>query len=157
MSPAPVFISKTRFPSDLAVVRRLLGEYAGTLDPELLAQDFTGELDALPDQYIEPNGQMLLAWCGDEAVGCIGLRRVDARACEMKRLYVRPQSRGRKIGSLLVERICIEARDAGYTRMRLATLGSMTCAHKLYRAAGFLPVQPFVPPLPGSLFFEREL
>jgi ribosomal protein S18 acetylase RimI-like enzyme len=76
----------------------------------------------------------------------------------MKRLYVRPSMRGKKVGSMLVHRLLDEARARGYRRMRLDTVPGMDAAIGLYRAAGFRDIPPYRPnPVPGALFLELEL
>ena len=76
----------------------------------------------------------------------------------MKRLYVRPQARGDGLGRQLAERICDEARAAGYARICLDTLPAMAAAQSLYRRLGFVPVEPYVfNPIPGARFLALEL
>jgi ribosomal protein S18 acetylase RimI-like enzyme len=91
-------------------------------------------------------------------VGCIAMRRIDDRTCEMKRLYVRPQARGEALGRRLAKRLCEEAREAGYSRICLDTLASMAAAQKLYESMGFTPIDPYIySPLPGTKFLALEL
>lgn len=76
----------------------------------------------------------------------------------MKRLYVRPQMRGERLGHRLAERICQEAREAGYSRICLDTLPTMAAAIKLYTALRFKPTKPYVfNPVPGAMFLALEL
>ena len=74
------------------------------------------------------------------------------------RLYVRPAARGQHLGRKLAERICQEAREAGYRRICLDTLPSMASAQALYRSLGFVPIEPYVfNPIEGSQFLGLEL
>ncbi|MCD6671991.1 MAG: GNAT family N-acetyltransferase [Burkholderiaceae bacterium] len=151
-------IRPARWPEDLPVVRALFVEYAQGLGFDLGFQDFDAELEALPGKYAPPAGRVLLAWRGDEAVGCVALRPVRNGICEMKRLYVRAQARGMRLGRRLAERICDEARGAGYDRICLDTLSTMHEARRLYEGLGFEPVEPYVfNPLPGAMFLGRTL
>ena len=81
-------IRPTRFPEDADTVRRLFLAYADSLGVSLDFQDFDAELAGLPGDYLPPAGRLLLAWQGEEAVGCVALRPLQGDACEMKRLYV---------------------------------------------------------------------
>jgi ribosomal protein S18 acetylase RimI-like enzyme len=151
-------IRPAELPQDLDDVRTLFGEYVDSLGVDLAFQDFQTELAGLPGKYRPPGGRLLLAWNGARAVGCIALRPLDTQTCEMKRLYVRPEARGRELGRRLVERICQEARDAGYARICLDTLPTMASAQSLYESLGFVLVAPYVfNPIPGTKFLALDL
>jgi ribosomal protein S18 acetylase RimI-like enzyme len=151
-------IRLAELPRDLGEVRNLFREYADRLDIDLEFQDFEAEVAGLPGKYEPPAGRLLLAWNGTETVGCIGLRPLGGNACEMKRLYVRPQARGEQLGRRLAERICKEAREAGYLRICLDTLPTMASAQKLYESLGFKAIEPYVfNPIPGSKFLALDL
>lgn len=165
MTPTPsatagdeVRILPARLPEDLDLVRQLFRAYAQALGVDLGFQDFEAELAGLPGKYASPRGCLLLAWRGDEAIGCIALRPIDDERCEMKRLYLRPDIRGGGLGRRLAARICDEARAAGYRRICLDTLPSMAAARALYSDLGFTPTAPYVyNPLPGAIFLARDL
>jgi GNAT superfamily N-acetyltransferase len=151
-------IRAARLPGDVPAARQLLREYAEGLGIELCFQGFEAELASLPGRYAPPPGRMLLAWEGESAVGCVALRPIDAATCEMKRLYVRPPMRARQLGRRLAERIVHEARAAGYRRMVLDTLPTMSAALRLYSTLGFRPVEPYVfNPIAGALFLGLVL
>jgi ribosomal protein S18 acetylase RimI-like enzyme len=77
----------------------------------------------------------------------------------MKRLYLRPQFHGKGLGRTLAERIMAEARQIGYPRMRLDTVGpAMKDAVAMYRKLGFKEIAPYRPnPNPGTMYMELEL
>ena len=143
---------------DLARARRLFEEYAASLGFDLSFQDFEREVASLPGEYAPPRGVILLAWEGDEAAGCVALRPLAGDTCEMKRLYVRPGSRGTGLGKRLADAILAEGRARGYRRMRLDTIPAMERAIALYRALGFREIEAYRSnPIPGALFMEREV
>jgi ribosomal protein S18 acetylase RimI-like enzyme len=143
---------------DLDVVRQIFREYATSLEIDLCFQNFEEELASLPGNYQVPQGRLLLAWDEQMVVGCVALRPIDAKTCEMKRLYVRPQARGQQLGWRLAEQICDEAKQAGYQRICLDTLPSMTAAIQLYEWLGFKRIGPYVfNPVEGAIFLELEL
>jgi putative acetyltransferase len=143
---------------DLQAVRRLFTEYAGSLGIDLSFQGFDSELEGLPGRYSPPEGALLIAERGGEPCGCIALRRIDGRTCEMKRLYVQPACRRFGIGRELVRRLLEQARAKGYSSMRLDTLPSMRSAIALYRSFSFHEIAPYVyNPVEGALFMEKTL
>jgi ribosomal protein S18 acetylase RimI-like enzyme len=145
--------------AQVAQARALFREYAGAMPGiDLCFQNFESELRELPGAYAPPKGRLLLAVADEELAGCVALRGHDAETCEMKRLYVRPGFRGRRVGLELAQAIIREAREIGYRRMLLDTLPIMGDAIKLYRSLGFKEIEPYYHnPVEGALFMELEL
>ena len=78
--------------------------------------------------------------------------------CEMKRLYVRPQFQGLRIGRSLAERVIGAAKKMGYESMHLDTLPSMKNARLLYASLGFREITPYRHnPIEGTAFMELQL
>ena len=151
-------IRPAELPGDLEVVRSLFREYAESLGVDLGFQDFEVRLTGLPGNYVAARRSALACRTSAEPVGCVALRPLTGGACEMKRLYVQPRARGEQLGRRLAERICDEARDAGYVRICLDTLPGMSAAIRLYETLGLKPVEPYTyNPVPGVLFLAREL
>jgi putative acetyltransferase len=154
-------------PADLSAARTLLSEYAAEIQVDLDFQGFVQELAALPGLYAPPRGRLILARCGADPAGCVGLRpfaentgpqRGITQICEMKRLYVRTAFRGRGLGRALAQAVIAAARESGYVHMRLDTLAHMTVAIALYRDLGFRDIPPYRPnPLPGATYLELDL
>src|SRR5580693_8917292 len=143
---------------DLATVRELFQEYAGSLDFDLEFQDFQRELEDLPGEYAEPRGCLFLGFEDGNAAGCVALREFGDDVAELKRLYVRPQFRSSGLGRLLTQRIIEEARVRGYVRVLLDTVPSMTAAVALYGSLGFKPIAPYrYNPIDGALFMALEI
>jgi putative acetyltransferase len=136
----------------------LFKEYEKQLNIDLCFQDFETELANLPGVYAPPEGCMLLAEYDNKIAGCVTLKKIDEGICEMKRLYVRPDFRGKSIGRELSEAIVEEARKMGYAKMRLDTLTRLTEAITLYRSMGFKEIKPYVfNPLDDVVYMELEL
>ena len=151
-------ITEAKAAPDIAAARGLFEEYAASLGVDLCFQGFGEELATLPGSYAPPAGRLLLARYGNENAGCVALRQLEPDVCEMKRLYVRPEFRGRRLGRLLVQAITREAGIAGYSRMRLDTLPTMLGALALYRQVGFREIPPYRSnPIVGSVFLELQL
>ena len=165
-SSAPAIrIHRAETPEDLDAVRELFLEYVSVPDWEadfatyLAQQAFETELAELPGPYAPPTGALLLARVAGQPAACIASKSLDPPdVCEMKRLFVRPQFRGLGLGERLVRQLIGLARGAGYRRMRLDTLPSMSAAQRLYRRLGFRDIPPYCEnPVRGAHFLEREL
>jgi putative acetyltransferase len=142
----------------LELARRLLQEYADSLDVDLCFQGFAEELAGLPGAYGRPAGGLLIGYDGIEPAGCVAFRPLEPGIAELKRLYVRPSARGRGWGRRLADRVASDARAAGYERLRLDTLPSMREAHGLYLALGFREIAPYRHnPVGGTRYFELDL
>jgi putative acetyltransferase len=119
------------------------------------------EVDGLPGSYAAKGGQLLLAWVKDAAAGCVTYRalRSVAGACEMKRLWVRPEFRGSGIGERLTLELFDHARAAGFTSVCLDTMpDSMGSAYRMYQRLGFVECPPFHGSVaPGVVFMRRQL
>jgi len=167
---------------EIEATRAIFREYAASLGVDLGFQNFDEELAALPGEYADPRGSVLLALVSttDTAVsvkseplqrangglayvaGCCALRPLDSadypNAAEMKRLYVRPEFRGVGLGRQLVEAILDVARGAGYACVLLDTLDDMESARALYEDLGFAEVPPYYHnPIAGSHYLKVDL
>jgi ribosomal protein S18 acetylase RimI-like enzyme len=145
--------------TDLAKARKLFREYKTSMRLDLCFQGFEEELRDLPGKYVPPSGRLLLAYQDGVLAGCVVLRKLEDGICEMKRLFVRDEFRGQKIGISLIEHIIAEARSIGYAKMRLDTHPpKMGKAVRLYESLGFSPISPYYDnPNDHVLFMEKVL
>lgn len=152
-------IIRAQTADEMETVRALFREYERFLRVDLCFQGFAEELATLPGRYAPPQGRLLLAQESERVAGCVALRPLQEEgACEMKRLFVRPAYRGQGLGRMLAQRIIHEAITAGYTMMRLDTLGTLERAMQIYAALGFQRCAPYYAnPLPGVVYWERAL
>jgi len=142
----------------LPSIRELFVEYANSIEVDLCFQGFEGELAELPGRYAPPYGRLLLALDGVNAAGCVALRKIGDGFCEMKRLYVRPAFRGKGLGRTLAGEIIAAAKQIGYQRMLLDTLGSMKEAIALYQSLGLQRIAPYYDNPSGcAVFMELKL
>ena len=106
-------------------------------------QAFQAELDSLPGDYSKPTGRLLLAKYQHEPAGCVAIKSLDKKTCEMKRMYVSPYFQGKRIGRTLAETIIHHAKSIGYRRMLLDTGCKQIEAQSLYRRLGFVVIKPY--------------
>jgi putative acetyltransferase len=146
-------------PDQIAQARELFLEYAQSLGFSLCFQNFDKELASLPGDYAPPEGRLLVAEFERKVAGCVALHKLEDSICEMKRLYLRPQFRGKGLGRALADRIIAEARQIGYQRMRLDTVEPvMKDAVAMYRRIGFREIAPYRNnPIAGALYMELLL
>jgi putative acetyltransferase len=143
---------------DLETAKALIEEYTTSLGLNLDFQYFDCELRQFPGDYAPPKGRVLLAKSENQVAGCVCLRRLVGDVCEMKRLYVKLEYRGRAIGKQLALAVIQEAKLIGYGRMRLDTLSTMPAAIALYVTLGFTRIEPYYEnPVAGAMFFELKL
>ena len=142
---------------DIADARTLLKEYASSLGHEFSLQDFARELAELPGAYAPPAGTLLLARCDGRLAGCVALRPLAGGACQMRRLFVRHQFRGKGVGKRLALAVIQAAREAGHTLMRLDVAPWMVEAIAMYHAMGFRPIEPPPASAGGAVALELPL
>lgn len=92
----------------------MLMEQDETVRQYLILQNYEKELEHPEEKYGMPEGRLYLACWEGRPAGCIGLRKLDEERGELKRLYVRPEFRGRRMGEALIRRILDDAREIGY-------------------------------------------
>jgi putative acetyltransferase len=107
------------------------------------AGEFEAELAGLPGKYAPPKGRLLLARKDDQAAGCVALRDLGENIAEMKRMFLPIRFRGQGIGRGLTRRLLLEARAAGYERIRLDTSFRQKEALALYESVGFKRIAPY--------------
>jgi GNAT superfamily N-acetyltransferase len=96
-------IARAESQAQVAQARELFLAYAQSLGFSLCFQNFDQELAGLPGDYAPPEGRLLLAEYEGKLAGCVALHQLEAGICEMKRLYLRPEFRGKGLGRILAE------------------------------------------------------
>ena len=143
---------------DFQRARRLLRGYEDFVEIDLCFAGFEEELRNLERVYGPPGGTFLLLRQEGQTEGCVALRNLGDGICEMKRLYLRPEYRGKGLGRMCAERIIQAAREMGYATVRLDTLPIMRAAIDLYRSMGFYEIDAYAEnPVKGALCMELEL
>ncbi|NJM53523.1 MAG: GNAT family N-acetyltransferase [Blastocatellia bacterium] len=152
-------IIQAETPEQIEETRKIFREYEAWLDLDLCFQGFAEELANLPGEIsVTPKDVLFLAISDDKVAGCVALRKLDEGVCEMKRLYVRDEFRGQKIGISLIEKLITEAKEIGYQKLRLDTFPpKMGKAVRLYESYGFVEIEPYYHnPHSDTLFMELQ-
>ena len=136
---------------DLRIERRDLS----SPDAQRLIESLNAELSARypeeganhfrldPEEVAAGRGAFLVAYRGDDAVGCGAVRLLTGGDAEVKRMYVLEAARGLGFGRRMIEALEAEARELGATRLILETGVRQPEALGLYASAGFERIDPF--------------
>jgi ribosomal protein S18 acetylase RimI-like enzyme len=145
-------------PASIAAARSLVRAHIVTHSAIHDAQAAEHVVAALPEPYVAPHGVLWVAWEDEDALGCVALHELAPDTAELKRMYVRPESRGRGVARRLTEHAIAVATARGYSRLRLGTLPDMLAAQRLYASLGFRRIPPYRPVEFGETwFYERAL
>jgi len=157
-STVPMQIVAAATNRELSAAKAMIEEYAASIDIDLGFQGFRDEIAEFPRGYSPPEGLVLVAYEGKEPAGVVALRRLSGSVCEMKRLFVRAEHRGRGIGRALSGEVIRRAAGLGYAKMRLDTLPTMDAAIGLYRALGFREIPAYrFNPVADAHYMELDL
>lgn len=146
-------------------VLEMFNEYAASLLEHgddvkecLQSQHYDEEVADLQAKYGLPDGRLYLAVIDDRPAGCGALTNSGGGFCELKRLYVRPGYRGRKIGRKLMEQLIDDAGRIGFRHIRLDTFPFMDTAIKMYEKAGFYRIEKYNDnPSEAAIFMQKDL
>lgn len=167
-----VSIRQATSPSDIKVVAHCFQTYTEWLGEDLTHQGYEAEFSNLPGKYASPTGALFIAVdsTSNAPLGCIAMRRIDipldhsvleqgpAQCCEMKRLFVFPEARGRQVARKLVKEVIQRAEEQGYEHIFLDTLSRMEAAIQLYQSEGFTETAAYNDsPLEGTVYYTKRL
>lgn len=139
-------------------VKKLIKEYYHRLGRDLSFQNIEAELDDPAVRYSPPQGELLVALENDEVLGMVAYHRLTSKRCEMKRLYLTPNARGRHLGERLVDAIIDHAKASGYEEMVLDTIKPLKAAVSLYRKLGFEECEAYYDnPMDDVIYMRKKL
>jgi GNAT superfamily N-acetyltransferase len=111
-----------------------------------------------PDEISPPRGMFLvLRDDGGTAVGCGGVKLLDANRAEIKRMWLHTSTRGRGLGALLLDALEGAARELGATEGVLDTNATLEAALTLYRLHGWREVAAYNDNPYATHWFAKEL
>ncbi|MCL2417905.1 MAG: GNAT family N-acetyltransferase [Conexibacteraceae bacterium] len=110
---------------------------------EGLALDGDDMPAAGPAELNPPAGRFIVGYDAGRAVCCGGIKRLAEGICELKRMYVVPDARGRGVARALLVELEDRARALGYAVARIDTGPRQSAARHLYESAGYAPIANF--------------
>lgn len=145
-------------PPDGPASRALWDEYQA-LVAERLGPGFvpTPTIFGESSAFSGPRTAWLVAYADGRPVGCGGLRGLDERTGEIKRMFVTAEARGRGVGRLLLAQLEARARAAGLHRIRLLTTEALAEARALYESVGYREVEQWSVDGRREFWLERDL
>jgi GNAT superfamily N-acetyltransferase len=122
-----------RTKSDDADFRRLV------VDLDAYLADMDGDEHAYYAQFngIDSIPNVVVVYEADMAVGCGAIKRYSEQIAEVKRMFVRREYRGRRVGALILAELETWARELGYEETVLETGHKQTAAIRLYSGSGY--------------------
>jgi pimeloyl-ACP methyl ester carboxylesterase/GNAT superfamily N-acetyltransferase len=130
----------------VAEIKAMYPEWGPDVPPRMNARDVE-----------PPDGRWLIAYRDGHAVGCAGLKRLDERTAEIKRIYVAPEARGAGVARALIGGLEAAARDAGYDAIRLDTGAKQEASVALFRSSGYAPIADYNGNPVASYWFEKRI
>jgi GNAT superfamily N-acetyltransferase len=110
-----------------------------------------------PAELRPPHGTFIVGSRDGRPICCGGVKRLDAQACEIKRMYVVPEARGTGVGRALLHELEDRARQLGYLIARLDTGPRQAGARRIYESEGYVEVDNFNGNPVASFWGEKPL
>lgn len=141
--------SKSNHPDLISLVKEL-DAYLKVTDGE--DHEFYNQFNGL-----ENIDHCLIAYHNEEPVGCGALKRIDDETAEIKRMYLRPNYRGKGIANSIIFELEKWAKSLGYHRLILETGDRQIAAVKFYCKMGYQKISNYGPYLEmeNSNCFEK--
>jgi GNAT superfamily N-acetyltransferase len=144
-------------PSDAAPATELVAAMVDEVSEMYGRIDLPGAPSATPADFAPPGGAFVVLYEDGTPVAGGGLKRLDDEACEIKRMYVVPEARGRGVARTLLEALEDEGRRRGYSIARLDTGEHQPRAQRMYERAGYALIGNFNANPFASFWGEKRL
>ena len=138
--------ARTLVPAYVDEIRAMYPDWTPDVPPRLTATDVE-----------PPAGRWLVAYRDEQPIGCAGLKRLDERTAEIKRVYVAPEARGAGVARALLARLEEIARTVGYDRLRLDTGAEQPASVALFTSIGYEQIPDYNGNPVGAYWFEKQL
>ena len=148
------FEIRRAMPGEIDTAYAIVEEYYESMN--VVARDTRDEFARL---YFKNGAGIWLAWLEEKTIGCIGLRAMPqfTDSGEVKRLYVRPEYRGRGMAAALHDALQNYATNSGYRWLYLDTADNMTAAIRFYEQQGYECCARYNENPQATIFMRKEL
>ena len=127
---------KVKESKDYEVIKDLFKEYSQIKGAEGCFVSFDKEISDLGGFYA--GGAILLGFEDDAPVACIAIRKMDNNKCEGKRLFIKPEYRGKGYARKMMNAMLEEAKKLGFKELVFTTRPEvMAIGYGLYKRMGF--------------------
>ena len=127
---------KVKESKDYEVIKDLFKEYSKIKGAEGCFVSFDKEISDLGGFYA--GGAILLGFEDDAPVACIAIRKMDNNKCEGKRLFIKPEYRGKGYARKMMNAMLEEAKKLGFKELVFTTRPEvMAIGYGLYKRMGF--------------------
>jgi GNAT superfamily N-acetyltransferase len=134
--------------------RRMLAGYFAEIRKRF---GFDVSRQAAAEEMDPPGGRFVVAYEDDTPIASGGIRTWEPGVCEIKRMFVAPHARRKGHGRAVLEALEGAARDAGFHRIVLDTMGSHTEATTLYDGSGYARVPAYNENPYATAWFAKDL
>ena len=130
-------------PADAPAIRAIVTETLAEFGFPVESSGTDADLDNVPTSYQGRGGsfRVLIADDGATIVGCGGIYPLADGVVELRKMYFRPEVRGRGHGRTLLADLVAQAKDGGHQRIVLETASNLTAAIALYKGFGFIEAE----------------
>jgi DNA-binding MarR family transcriptional regulator/GNAT superfamily N-acetyltransferase len=141
-----------------AAARRCLAAYFRELAARFESGFNPADGDLAPEEEMTPpKGFFVLAQIDGRTVGCGGLRRLDERVGEIKRMWTAPKARGHGVARRVLHKLEALAHEAGIETLRLDTNRVLVEAQVMYRRKGYREIARYNDNPYAHHWFEKQL
>lgn len=122
--------------TDAEIIKNLFMEYSQIKGAESCFVSFDKELADLEGFY--KGGALLVGYESEKPIACIAIKKLDDSVCEAKRLFIKPEYRGKGYARIMLNTMLDKARKIGFKEVTFTTKPSvMQIGYELYKRMGF--------------------
>ncbi len=122
----------------MQLVKDVLGEYGLETNPQVADKD----IQNIAESYLQNGGVFKVLEQDGRIVGSYGIYRVSSFVCELRKMYIYRQFRGKGFGKMMMDDALQEAKVLGFAEMTIETNSRLREAVILYKRYGFVEFTP---------------